>query len=84
MSDQQHMLVTVLQIRADAAATKASSSQSFGMHEQGHQQAREFLTSLGTAAFGSPPASLHLPADERLIATANCRKEGAFGTLVSF
>ena len=75
VSDQQHMLVTVLRIRAAAAASTAE--------DEGYQQASAFLSSLGTAAFGLPPASLHLPAEERLIATANCRREGTFGTLVS-
>ena len=76
VSDQQHMLVTVLRIRAAAAVSTAE--------DEGYQQASAFLSSLGTAAFGLPPASLNLPGEERLIATANCRREGAFGTLVSF
>lgn len=83
VSDQQHMLVTVLQIRADTAATKSPAGHSTSIDEEGYQLASDFLSSLGTAAFGSAPARLGIPADERLIATASCRREGAFGTLVS-
>lgn len=84
VSDQQHMLVTVLQIRADAAAKSSSKSRSSSIDEQVDAQlASKFVSELGTVAFGSPPPSLNLPADERLIAIARCRSGGAFGTLVS-
>jgi hypothetical protein len=84
VSDQQNMLVTVLQMRADAGETKSpAGGHRSSTDEEGYQLASEFLSSLGTAAFGSAPARLGLPADERLIATASCRRDGAFGTLVS-
>ena len=43
--------------------------------------AASFLATLGGVAYGSPPESLDLPRDERLVATVRCRFNGEFGTM---
>lgn len=85
-AEQQNIVKTVLKLRAEVhhvlvSRGKDEAAEDSGTNKHDVELAAKFISSLGVAAHGEPPAVLMLPSTELLIAEAKCRLAGEFGTL---